>query len=83
LLETGVCDLGPGGFGREGIVRAPRDDAANATPRIVDVVLVARDEMNVKMKHRLAGGGTDVDADIETRRVVLGSYRFSCDSESG
>ncbi len=37
---------------------------ADATARILDVAVVARDQMNMQMKDRLAGRGAAVDADV-------------------
>lgn len=51
------------------------------TSRIFDVVLVSRDQMNVKVRDGLAGGLADVDADVEAVGEVFGRDGFFGDRE--
>jgi len=51
----------------------------DATARIFDVAVVARDQMNVKMKDCLAGRGAAVDADVVAVRIVGLFYLALCE----
>lgn len=46
------------------VVALARDDVADAAARIVDVAAVARDDVDVEVHHRLAGGRAGVQADV-------------------
>lgn len=53
--------------GRRGgpqVVPFPRDDMAHAAAGIGHVTEIARDDMDVDMRNRLAGGGPGVEADV-------------------
>jgi hypothetical protein len=54
---------------------------ADATARIFDVAVVARDQMNVEMKDCLAGRGAAVDADVVAVRIVSLFYLALCDDK--
>ncbi len=53
------------------VVAAAGDDVAHPSARIVHVAEVARDDVDVKMHHRLTGSGPGVEADVvPVRRVA-------------
>jgi len=47
------------------------DDASDPAAGLLDIALVAGDEVNVGMGHGLAGGGMDIDPHIESVGVEL------------
>ena len=49
-----------------------RDDATDATARVVDVTLASGDQMNVAVKDGLACVFTTVDANVEGRNFRVG-----------
>ena len=52
-----------------------RDDPTHAAARVWPVTLVARNQVHVQVRHRLAGSCAVVDADVVARRVKLGIER--------
>jgi len=64
-----------GAFSRKLIALLAGDDAAdtatNATAGFLDIALVAGDEVDMGMRHRLAGSGMDIDPHIESVGVEL------------
>ena len=59
-------------WGRTGqVIRPMRNDAADPAPRIGNVAVVPRDDVEVKVEDGLPGSLADVDADVETVRLVL------------
>ncbi len=53
----------------------------DATARIFDVAVVARDQMNVQMKDRLAGRSAAVDADVVAVWIVGLFYLALCEGK--
>jgi hypothetical protein len=66
--------------------RAIRDDPTHAASRVRNVAAIPGNEMQVKVRHRLPGCGSVVDAKIECmRRVPLAddSVRLICKTQHG
>jgi len=59
------------GFRRNLIALLTGEDASDPAAGLLDIALVAGDEVNVGMGHSLAGGGMDIDAHIESVGVEL------------
>jgi len=53
------------------VYSALRDDTPDAASRIGTISLVTRDEVEMKVRHRLSGGGADVHTDVPAVRTVL------------
>ena len=68
---------------RDGVVALARNDVANASARVGDVVLVAGDQVDVEVEDRLAGGGSDVDADIEAVRGMAAGDQLTASVDAG
>ena len=64
-------------------VGAGGDDVADAASGVVDVVLVAGDEVDVEVGDGLARGLADVDADVEAVGAVAGEDGLSGEGEGG
>jgi len=60
-----------GAFRRNLIALLAGDDAADPAAGLLDIALVAGDEVDVGMGHGLAGGGMDIDPHIESVGVDL------------
>ena len=57
------------------------NDVSYAASGIDDVVFVARDQMNVKVRHRLSRGFSNVDPDVEAVGKVFGRDGFASDGK--
>lgn len=59
------------------------NDVSYAASGVDDVVFVARDQMNVKVRHRLSCRFSNVDPDVEAVGKVFGRGGFASDGKGG